>query len=98
MQRPAGLRCEGSLGIELAPGALATNARAAARNIAQPPTALRAPLARHTQPNRSAYFAITRCARRFCCQQVSLCSVQNGRSLPQLTVSMRFAAIPRETR
>jgi hypothetical protein len=28
------------------------------------------------------YFSYTKCARRFCCQHSSVCSVQKGRSLP----------------
>src|SRR5204862_754243 len=47
----------------------------------------------------TSYFAVTmKCPRRFCCQQLSLCSVQTGASLPLLTISMRLAATPRFTR
>ena len=61
---------------------------------------------RSESPMRSAppagadrYFAVKRkCPRRFCCQQVSLSSVQNGASSPLLTMVMRSAAMPRLTR
>ena len=46
----------------------------------------------------AGYCAATKCARRFCCQHSSVCSVQKGRSLPQLTVSMRLAPMPSEIR
>src|SRR5438034_11747994 len=45
------------------------------------------------------YFAvITKCPRRFCCQHDSLPSLQNGCSLPLLTMVTRLAAMPRLTR
>src|SRR6267154_4049879 len=45
-----------------------------------------------------AYWAGTKWPRRFCCQQASVLWVQKGFSLPKLTVLMRSAEIPRETR
>ena len=48
---------------------------------------------------RCAYFAVmTKCPRRFCCQQLSLLSVQKGVSLPLLITVMRSAGTPRLTR
>ena len=45
------------------------------------------------------YFAvIMKCPRRFCCQQLSFSSLQNGCSLPLLTIWTRSAATPRLTR
>src|SRR5438067_11622527 len=38
---------------------------------------------------------ITKCPRRFCCQQDSFCSLQNGCSLPLLTTVTRLATMPR---
>ena len=50
-------------------------------------------------PTCSLYFAvIMKCPRRFCCQQDSFFSVQNGCSLPLLTIVMRLAGTPRFTR
>src|SRR6266853_1770435 len=44
------------------------------------------------------YWARTKWPRRFCCQQASVLWVQKGFSLPKLTVLMRSAEMPRETR
>ena len=45
------------------------------------------------------YLLVTRkWPRRFCCQQASSLSVQNGASSPLLTVMMRSAEMPRLTR
>src|SRR5262245_58907847 len=45
------------------------------------------------------YFAVmTKCPRRFCCQQLSFSSRQNGCSFPLLMTVMRPAEIPRLTR
>src|SRR5215212_12094752 len=41
---------------------------------------------------------IRKSSRRFCCQQVSLCSVHTGRSSPYDTRSKRSAAMPWSTR
>ena len=47
----------------------------------------------------AGYFAVmTKWPRRFCCQQLSLLSVQKGVSLPLLMTVMRSAATPRLTR
>jgi hypothetical protein len=46
----------------------------------------------------TAQFDFTKWPRRFCCQQVSLLSVQNGFSLPKLTVLSRSAAMPSDER
>ena len=48
------------------------------------------------QPYRAVYFAVmTKCPRRFCCQQDSFSSLQNGCSLPLLTTVIRPAGTPR---
>ena len=51
---------------------------------------------------RAAYLvslaATRKCPRRFCCQQSSFSSVQNGDSLPLLTTSSRSPATSRLTR
>ena len=50
-------------------------------------------------PAYDLYLAvIMKCPRRFCCQQASFFSVQNGCSLPLLTIVMRLAGTPRFTR
>src|SRR5215467_1210811 len=43
------------------------------------------------------YLFSTKCPRRFCCQQDSFDSVQNGFSLPKLTVLIRSAGTPAAT-
>src|SRR5216684_6516422 len=62
-------------------------------------------LAAYSSPNghrreqgEAGQLAFTKWPRRFCCQQASLCSLQKGFSLPKLTVLMRSAEMPRETR
>ena len=47
-------------------------------------------------PGRAGYFLVmTKWPRRFCCQQPSVSSLQNGCSLPLLTTVMRVAGTPR---
>jgi len=43
------------------------------------------------------YLFSTKCPRRFCCQQDSFDSVQNGFSIPKLTVLIRSAGTPAAT-
>ena len=58
-----------------------------------------APVSVPVPPGLPFYFAvITKCPRRFCCQHDSLSSLQNGCSLPLLTMVTRLAAMPRLTR
>src|SRR5579859_5319221 len=51
-----------------------------------------------TDRSETPQLALTKCPRRFCCQQGSPCSWQKGFSLPKLTVVSCPAETPSETR